>query len=42
MRNRLYNMIEIHNNTGREAQLINIRTECCEKVTIEKLKYKKG
>ena len=29
-------MIEIQNNTSREAQLNNIRTECCEKVTIEK------
>ena len=34
-------MIEIHNNTIREAQLNNIRTECCEKVTIEKESIRK-
>ena len=36
MHNRLYNMIEIHSNTSREAQLNKIRTEWCARVTIEK------
>ena len=31
-----YNMIEIHNDTSREAQFNSIRTECCEIITIEK------